>query len=626
MKQIDANKVLYGAHIGEHGYEQDGLINEVKRLCVDRGMNFVTIRMPKGLKAPMKDDYLINWARFCAENKLYFIYLYTLQHALTFDEGERRSFLTPELVKRIKEVAGEYYMGDMLGELGSVWVGKLPGYYIPGHPPMLPQDADNMQTAKDYFTAAVKDYVKTDRDMGIDKICVVEASMLVNQSLEAGIDFALLELMPREPERMIATFRGAMKAYSTGIWGAYFAHEWYAGLFHDDMLKRKRLELEYKLAYLNGAKVLCHESGDELVTAYGRRFEYDSEVCTECREFITKFGEYLNEDDRPEGQPITKLAFVQGNLDSFRGGTNGCFVWGQYDRKEWGYHEPEWSWRITDEVNRKSKWSDPYAYECEGKDFTGQVPYGTYDIIPAGASSEVMSKYDTLIYTGWNTMTDEQYENLKRFVENGGTLFITAAHLNTNPKRFGEFIPIKNGEVSELFGCRLTGKTLSYNYGVKFRSESLVEGLKYPTNLSTFIDPNFSEGYIDYAEAEVTDGTVITTIENSFRSVGNPGVPTIIEKKVGQGNVILMLSSCYPGRNSLYPIYSLVTRALMHRGVCRADVRVCGPDTLRYAVYEDGSIYLLNTDYDTEYTVKVFHADTCKKITVAPLELKHIRI
>ena len=75
MKQIDSKKILYGAHIGEHGYDADKLIDEVKRLCIARGMNFVTIRMPRS-KEPLPSEYLIKWAKFCAENKIYFIYLY----------------------------------------------------------------------------------------------------------------------------------------------------------------------------------------------------------------------------------------------------------------------------------------------------------------------------------------------------------------------------------------------------------------------------------------------------------------------------------------------------------------------------------------------------------------------
>ena len=625
MKQIDSKKILYGTHIGEHGYDIDGLIDEIKRLCIARGMNFVIIRMPR-TKEPIPSEYLIKWAKFCADNKIYFIYLYTLQHALHFESKERKSFLTPETVAEIKRVAGEYYMGDMLGELGSVWIGKLPGYYVEGHPPMLPQDADNMETAKSYFKKAVQDYLNVERSLGIDKVCVVESSMIVTYDLEAGIDFALAELMPRDPDRIIATFRGTMKAFDTGIWGAYFAHEWYAGRFHDDMLKRKRLELEYKLAYMNGAGVLCHESGDELVNAYGRKFDYDSDVCKECRDFIKDFGSFLNSDNRPLSQPITKFAFVQGNLDSQRGGNGGCFVWGQYDKKDWGYSEPEWSWRITDEVFRKAKWSDPYAYACSGYDLTGQVPYGTYDIIPATASSEVMSNYDCLVYTGWNTMTESQLENLEKFVENGGTLLISAAHMNTNTKRNAEFVPIKDGKISRLCGCTLSGETVSYNYGVKFRNESFVEHFKYPTSLSDFVDPNFSEGYIDYAVSLLDGGTVIASIENSFRYVDSPGTPAVIENKLGKGSVIFTLNSCYPGRNSFYPLFSLLVRELMRSSVMKAKLHVSGPDTIRYSVYADGSVYLLNTDYDTTYPVVLFYGNKKEKLTLSPLELKHINI
>ena len=515
-------------------------------------------------------------------------------------------------------------MGDMLGELGSVWIGKLPGYYVEGHPPMLPQNAEDMEIAKGYFKSAINEYLNIERSLGIDKVCVVESSMIVTYDLEAGIDFALAELMPRDPERIIATFRGTMRSFNTGIWGAYFAHEWYAGRFHDDILKRKRLELEYKLAYMNGAGVLCHESGDEKVTAYGRSFDYDSEVCTECRDFVRDFGKYLERDERPSSQPITKFAFVQGNLDSQRGGGGGCFTWGQYDRKDWGYSEPEWSWRITDEVYKEAKWSDPYAYATDGYDLTGQVPYGTYDIIPATSSAAAMSKYDTLVYVGWNTMTDSQLENLEKFVKDGGTLFITAAHMNESAKRGGTYTPKK--DISTLCGCKLTGNTLSYNYGVKFRNESSIENFRYPTSLSTFVDPNFSEGYIDYAEAEITDGKIIASIEDSFRNVDQPGTPAVIEKELGLGKVIFSLSSVYPGRNSFYPLYSLIVKELMRVGTMKAKVRVCGPESLRYTVYEDGSVYLLNTDYDTDYSVTVCYGEKCEKIPLASRELKHIRL
>ena len=67
MKKIDSKKILYGTHIGEHGYDNDKLTDEIQRLCIDRGMNFVTIRVPR-TSEPLDEKYLIEWAKFCAEN------------------------------------------------------------------------------------------------------------------------------------------------------------------------------------------------------------------------------------------------------------------------------------------------------------------------------------------------------------------------------------------------------------------------------------------------------------------------------------------------------------------------------------------------------------------------------
>ena len=47
MKQLDGKKILYGAHIGEHGFDKDLIIKEIEENCLSRGMNFVTIRTPK---------------------------------------------------------------------------------------------------------------------------------------------------------------------------------------------------------------------------------------------------------------------------------------------------------------------------------------------------------------------------------------------------------------------------------------------------------------------------------------------------------------------------------------------------------------------------------------------------
>lgn len=621
MKQNTNNRVLFGAHIGEHGVDKEQILHDIKVCCVDRGMNFVIIRTPRN-KA-VEPEFFLEWAQYLKDNKVYFMFLYTIQHA----PADRISQFTPELVTKIREIAGEYFLGDMLGELGCVFCGKLPGYYVPGHPPMPPQNVADMQEGKDNYLKAVHNFVDIEKSLGMDKvgIAVVEHSALISRNMEAGVTVPFEELMGWDPEPCIAAARGAARAYDSPYWGAYFAHEWYAGFYHTDELKQKRLELEYRYAYMSGAGALCHESGDERIRAYGRDLERDSEVSTKCRNFINSFADYLKNDEKPAGQPVTKVAFMYGNLDCWRGASFGCFCWSQFEGEQWGYNEPEWSWKILQEIGKKYKWSESNSFACHGKDHSGQAPYGNYDIIPTEASVELMKQYDTIIYAGWNTMTEEQMEKLEAFVESGGTLLMSAAHLNTETRRDGDFLPIRGGDVSRLFGCKLTGGTLSNNYGMKFRTDSMVDGFLYPWSLNSFSDPQMANGFVDYGLMEVCGGTVVATIEDSFHFLDKPGVPAVIENRLGKGVAILMGNVNYPGRDASYPLFKFMVRELLRVGVSKAKVRVVGPDALRYSVYPDGTVYLLNTDYDCTFIAEIIGDGYHEKVELAPMEIKNIK-
>ena len=42
------------------------------------------------------------------------------------------------------------------------------------------------------------------------------------------------------------------------------------------------------------------------------------------------------------------------------------------------------------------------------------TPYGLADIVPAEAPADALSRYRSLLFLGWNTMTDEPYRNLEQ--------------------------------------------------------------------------------------------------------------------------------------------------------------------------------------------------------------------
>jgi len=101
--------VMSGVHIGEHNHNPADFLDELRTRCVEPGYTFVTIRTGYNNDRPViEDKYFIEWAKYLAENKVYFVFLYTIQHA---PDG-RKSALSKEIVAKIKEIAGEYFLGD----------------------------------------------------------------------------------------------------------------------------------------------------------------------------------------------------------------------------------------------------------------------------------------------------------------------------------------------------------------------------------------------------------------------------------------------------------------------------------------------------------------------------------
>jgi hypothetical protein len=243
-----------------------------------------------------------------------------------------------------------------------------------------------------------------------------------------------------------------------------------------------------------------------------------------------------------------------------------------------------------------------------------------YDVIPCEAPKETYLKYDYLIFLGWNSMTDEIYDKIYAFVENGGRLLMTAAHLNYTTRRDGERKFLDNDKMDKLFGCRWTGKTVFTNNGVKFWDESL-SGLLYPGTKDKCSDPLYSHGYLSYLECEPTTGFVVGDMNDDFMYPGS-GMPFVIENKVGKGTAILFTTENYPGNPALSPMYTMAMREMMTHSARACDLKVISNGALRYAVYEGGKMYLLNTDYDLPISVKITYGDKTETLTIEPLEMK----
>lgn len=604
---------ISGIHLGEHSFSPENLLQELEARGGDK-LSFITIRTREE-QVPAQCFY--DWAQYFRDHKIYFMFLYTQQHA---PKGKPSQF-TPEMIAKINEIAGPYFLGDQLGETGSLYLAKPKGYL--GE--TMPQDRRDMQHARDTYVDIFSRMVKLDHDLGIQYAVPVEATAAIKYTFDGGCDIALLEMMPGDPEFLVSTTRGCSIANNCKLWGTYIAHEWYGGLRNDDPLKYRRLPVAYNYAYLSGSHIVCLESGDEAIESFGDRYEHDHPFCVAYQKAVADYEHLIRTCPRPAEEPLAKVAFVHGNLDGYTG-WEGNDLWCQHDREEWGMGAPEYSWRILDEVYRSRSWTDVATYG--ETDLSASPAYGLYDVIPGDCSYEALSRYDYVIFTGWHTMTDEIYENLRRYVENGGHLLISAAHMSTNPARGGAYTPVLDGKWSELVGAELVGRQ-RINSGVKFTRDASIPGVLYPIIKNRVCDPLSGAGFADYGVFNLTTATPVAVFHDSFDAYPDDAIPAVLENTYGKGTVTMLTSMDYPGAGAVYPLYRLIVREWLTASHRNCDIHVHSSDKLRYSVYraeDHDMICLLNTDFDNPITARITKNGITHACTIAPTEMELLNI
>ena len=600
--------ILNGLRIGGSGFYPDELIDLVEKKYAE-GMNLVGIWGALS-KTEIPQQYFLDWARYFADRKIYFFYR---------GGGDRAHCgFTQETAQKMKEIAGEYFLSYTMAEFGSSLSCKGSGY----HYPLERRKWKDLQDAKDTYVNTVRKYHEENTMGGILATSVNESTSMISYNSEAGCSFPTMEYWPGDMDIAAAFARGTARAYNSEKLGAYFAHEFYGGLRYDT-LKEKRFKMGYDFCYLSGSNVFINESGDEGAGSHADApFTYDHPIPRNYRKVMADFASFVKNDFRPAGGPKVRVAFVRGNLDGYSFRHSGGSLWRGHMQPEYGYGAPEFAWRILEHMPRKRSWSDVHNY---GEvDYSGAPGYGQYDVIPATAGADVFSKYDYLIFAGWNSMTQKIYDDLKTYVQRGGRLFMTAAHLNTSIKRDGKISLLNNGDVSDLFGCKLdAGNPIYKDEGSKF-CNSIVPELLYPAIHFHLGDPYFAEGYINYANVTLTTGVASARLSNMFTNRDIDSLPiSLVENKCGDGFAILMTNLEYP-YGAAVPMYEMLVREIFNASHRTADIKVYGGDALRFSVYAEDKVYLLNTDFDNPICATIDYGDHEVHFTLEPCEFKAV--
>lgn len=623
INTLDASLLLNGISYGEHVMNPHSVIKEVDELVQGSANAFIVRCNPE---KPLSDEMYYALARYAKERGFHFGFLYAYQ----FPPAGQKSHLNEKLVRGIEKIAGDLFLGEFFGEAGSDKAAKDKGYYVEGSEVIAlqkpPQNFKNVQEAKENFVRFIRSMTAYDDSIGLDRTWLVEATALFRYELEGGIRTPVLEVLPGNPETLIPFARGAAIGYGRQYWGGFIACEWYGGYRHEDSLKAARLELTYKYLYLSGANITLLESGNHEIRSFGYVLDSESDICRFYRETQKKFQLLIDKNPRLPCGPLAKVAFVAGNLDGYTDFMGGS-AWCQFDREEWGNGDAEKSWKLLREVFRDRDWHDPASFAREGLDLNGSPAYGSYDVVPVESPLNVLKNYDYLIFIGWNTMTEELYDKLVKYVHGGGVLLMSCAHLSVNPERGGKREYVRGGDLSELFGCSVDG-TERKNHGVKFVRDSYVPGLLYPGTSDFRCDANYTAGYVDYARVRLQGGTVRGMLSDSFFAPKEV-FPAVIEYRTGHGTAILCTTENYPGNPAVYPLYSCIVKSILTASHANAELKVTGSDRVRYSLFFDDKtgeeeLCFLNTSTE-KAVVTIRYRGKKEELLLAPLELRILR-
>ncbi len=571
------------------------------------------------------------WVDLCARNKIYTQFCH-----IRLGEGKLREYI---------EKLGDLFCGYNVGECEG-----LVGWAYNGRKNFLPEKVNNLVDARRIYVEYVNKFIRERVGDLADEIPIwaINSGRLRSEEKEGGVDNFMVELFAGDSfDVMISVERGMHRSLKTDSWGAYFAASYFGGIRQEDLLRQKRNRLAMYNAYIAGADIILFEGGvfhndrgsTNVVRSFGTEMDerFNDASCQTLRKELKEFYEFTKRHKRFDNGPIAKVAFVKGYLDGFVDNNSlpaplrSWFVYGQYKNEPFRCAEPERMWQILYEINKNVSWDNRYEYAQDEMSLSGCIPFGQYDVIDIEADDDVLRRYDLLIFVGWNTMTQENYDKLVGYVNGGGNVIISLAHLATNIRRDGRWTFINDGDVSQFCGTRIKGR------GDLLRNLAYINRGDCPYDLPFLEYGRYAgfeaDGLYD-GELELTSAQVIgENLDNKrLDNINDKSVlrrPFVLFNRVGRGSVLLINSWSYPGDEGLYPIYANIIRKACEYHFGQSTIKVICRDKVRWAVYtqkEDDfstyQIFLLNTDFDLKQEVKIICEDVERNIILEPMEFK----
>lgn len=485
----------------------------------------------------------------------------------------------------------------------------------------------NLEECRDFF---INQFIKN----GVDSyhncypyVFSTSGSTLATYEMAGGMDFILCELYALGAQNLAwssAEMRGAARKWQPEFWGGWLAAEWQScNVPYLAPQKYHMLRVGLYQQYLMGSRITILESGSQstqagLYTAPSdpqfpkRNYNCTEEPVKSYKKEMTDFYDFVKNNPRSGGTPETRMASVLGNCGSFVGLYIDWFpAFSQYaqsrENPNWLYGDPE----RTDVAVQQTIFPVPSDALGEYRNsWIGGSPYGQCDVVNIDDETRPgdIDRYSFLFYGGWNSMTPKIMKILRSYVENGGTLFISMPHFSTRLDR-----EYKNYTVEDLVG----GGDLAALCDLKVVGREIGSGLLKSDEMA--IDATLAQEPI----AEVVAGEGVETV------IAAGERPFLVREKIGDGEIYVLLTWEYAGKESLASSYKQILVALADRQA--GDIRVReaergdnAPQYIAYAVWPE-AIYLLNTDCMRERTFIFDDRGRTETIILQPMEFRAIQ-
>ena len=109
-------------------------------------------------------------------------------------------------------------------------------------------------------------------------------------------------------------------------------------------------------------------------------------------------------------------------------------------------------------------------------------------------------------------------------------------------------------------------------------------------------------------------------------NVEQKDIPVMTEYALGKGFASCVTLWGYPGSTGIRDFFTDLLKCI-NAGEMTHPVKVCAPDKMRYAVYEDEdnyTLFFLNTDFDLPLCARVFYGETEQTVTADPASMTKV--